>query len=105
MDSAGRRARIEQMLEAEPNDTELRYMLAMEYVSTGEDADAVRCFRDLQDRCPDYAPGYHQAARALVRLNRVSEAKEVLERGIPAATRKNDLHAAGEMQELLASLE
>jgi thioredoxin-like negative regulator of GroEL len=105
MDSPARRARIEQMLAADPNDTELRYMLAMEYVSAGDDSGAVRCFQDLQARSPDYAPGYHQAARALIRLNRVSEAKAVLRQGIPAATRKNDLHAAGEMQELLASLE
>ena len=56
-------------------------------------------------RCPDYPPGYHQAARALVRLGRIAEARAVLENGVPAAMRKNDLHTAGEMQELLASLE
>jgi predicted Zn-dependent protease len=105
MDSSARRARIEQMLETDPNDAELRYMLAMEYVSAGDDAGAVQCFEELQKRCPDYPSGYHQAARALIRLNRVSEAKAALQQGIPAATRQNDLHAAGEMQELLASLE
>jgi predicted Zn-dependent protease len=96
---------IEAMLRDEPDDPELRYMQAMEHTSLGNDAEAVRCFEELMRRCPDYAPGYHMAARALVRLNRVDEARAVLGRGIPAATRKGDLHAAGEMQELLASLE
>jgi cytochrome c-type biogenesis protein CcmH/NrfG len=105
MNTSDRRTKIEQMLELEPNDPELRYMLAMEVASGGDDAGAVACFHDLLERCPDYAPGYHMAARTLVRLNRIAEAKAMLQRGIPAATRKNDLHAAGEMQELLAGLE
>ncbi len=96
---------IEAMLREEPDDAELRYMQAMEYASLGNDTEAVRCFEELMRRCPDYAPGYHMGARALVRLGRVDEARLVLGRGIPAATRKGDLHAAGEMQELLASLE
>lgn len=103
--AVNRREQIEAMLREEPNDAELRYMLAMEHASAGDDAGAVACFAELMQRCPDYAPGYHMAARALLRLDRVAEAREVLGRGIPAAMKKNDLHAAGEMQELLASLD
>jgi tetratricopeptide (TPR) repeat protein len=98
-------ARIEAMLQDAPDDAELRYMLAMEHASAGDDAAAVRCFEDLMARFPDYPPGYHMAGRALVRLGRIADAREVLERGIPAALRKNDQHAAGEMQELLNTLE
>jgi cytochrome c-type biogenesis protein CcmH/NrfG len=93
------------MLQDEPNDAELRYMLAMEYASGGDDVGAVRCFQELITRNPDYAPGFHQGARTLIRLNRIADAKAMLSAGIPAAIRKNDQHAAGEMQELLASLE
>jgi cytochrome c-type biogenesis protein CcmH/NrfG len=105
MDTTTRRAQIEQMLQEEPNDAELGYMLAMEYASGGDDVGAVRCFQQLLQRNPDYAPGYHQGARSLIRLNRIEEAKAMLRGGIPAATRKNDQHAVGEMQELLASLD
>ena len=105
MPAKSRLEQITAMLQDEPNDPELRYMLAMEHVSAGSDAEAVRCFEELMQRCPDYAPGFHMAARALLRLNRVEETRAVLKRGIAVATRKNDLHAAGEMQELLASLE
>jgi predicted Zn-dependent protease len=96
---------IDAMLQEMPDDAELRYMLAMEHASVGNDAEAVRCFEELMTRCPDYPPGYHMAARALARLGRIADARAVLERGVPAAMRKNDLHTAGEMQELLASFD
>jgi thioredoxin-like negative regulator of GroEL len=100
-----RLGQIEAMLQEMPDDPELRYMLAMEHATSGNDAEAVRCFRELMARCPDYPPGYHQGARTLVRLGRIADARAVLQQGVPAAQRKNDLHTAGEMQELLASLE
>ncbi len=105
MATSDRRTRIEAMLTDAPDDPELRYMLAMEYVSAGDDAAAVRCFGELMRRCPDYPAGYHQAARALQRLDRIAEAREVLRRGIPAALARNDAHTAGEMQQLLELLE
>jgi cytochrome c-type biogenesis protein CcmH/NrfG len=99
-----RKEQIEEMLAADPNDVELRYMLAMEHASAGDDEGAARCFAELIERSPDYPPGYHQGARALVRLNRLGEACALLERGIPVALQQGNSHAAGEMQELLDSL-
>ena len=103
--STNRRAQIEAMLAAEPSEPELRYMLAMEHVSAGDDAGAVGCFEELIRRSPDYAPAYHMAARTLERLNRTADARDLLRRGIPAALAKGDQHAAGEMQQLLELLE
>jgi TolA-binding protein len=105
MPAKSRKEQIEEMLGDDPNDPELLYMLAMEHVSAGNDADAVGCFKELMDRFPTYPPGFHQGARALVRLNRNDEAKAVLQKGIPAALAQNNQHAAGEMQEVLAGLE
>ena len=105
MPAQSRLEQIESMLHDEPNDPELRYMLAMEHASGGNDAEAVRCFQDLIARCPDYAPAYHQGGRTLVRLDRIAEAQEMLRKGIPIALKNNNQHAAGEMQELLESLE
>lgn len=101
---SGRREKIEAMLRDEPNDAELRYMLAMEYASVGDDAGAVDRFRELIAVAPDYPPGYHMGARALSRLGRAPEAKAMLESGIPIAQRVGNFHAAGEMQELLSQL-
>lgn len=100
-----RKQQLEEMLETEPHDAELRYMLAMEHASGGDDEGAVRCFEELVAVAPDYPPAYHQAGRALTRLNRISEARTVLQKGIPVALKKGDTHAAGEMEELLNSLE
>ena len=100
-----RKERIEALLADEPNDPELRYMLAMEYVSAQDDAGAVACFEELLRRAPNYLPGYHQAARALQRLDRIAEARALLERGIPMALAQNDAHTAGEMQQLLELLD
>ncbi|MBI3821740.1 MAG: hypothetical protein HY289_03565 [Planctomycetes bacterium] len=100
-----RRDMIEEMLADSPEDAELRYMLAMEYVSTGDDGGAVRCFQELIQATPSYPPAYHQGGRALQRLNRIAEARALLLQGIPIAQKQGDHHAAGEMAELLQTLE
>jgi tetratricopeptide (TPR) repeat protein len=101
-------SRLEQiraMLADEPNDPELRYMLAMEHVSLGDDQAAVACFEELIRLAPKYAPAYHQAGRALQRLDRLDDARRLLLQGIPIAEGQGNSHAAGEMTELLQSLE
>ena len=100
-----RMQKIEAMVAEQPNDPELHYMLAMEHTSQGDDAGAARCFEKLFAVAPDYPPAYHMAGRALQRLDRIDEAKAVLQKGIPIALARNDTHAAGEMQELLETLE
>ncbi len=100
-----RKQRFEEMLTDAPDDAELRYGLAMEYVGEGDDAGAVRCFEEIMRRNPNYPPAYHMAGRALLRLSRLEDARRVLERGIQVAQQQRDSHAAGEMQELLDNLE
>lgn len=97
--------RIQAMLAEEPGDPELHYMLAMEQVSLGDDEAAVRTFQALLEAAPNYPPAYHQACLALQRLNRIAEARAMLQMGIPIAMAAGDSHAAGEMQGLLESLE
>ena len=100
-----RREQIEAMLAEEPNDPELRYMLAMEHVSAGDDAGAARVFQELIQVAPEYPPAYHMLGRTLQRLNRIAESRAALTQGIPIAQRQGNHHAAGEMMELLQSLE
>jgi Tfp pilus assembly protein PilF len=100
-----RKQQLQEMLAEEPNDRFLRYGLAMEFVSEGNDDEAVRCFHELLGIAPDYVPGYVQAAQALVRLGRPEEARVVFGRGIAIARKQGDHHAADEMEGFLASLE
>jgi cytochrome c-type biogenesis protein CcmH/NrfG len=103
--SKSRRQQIEEMIQGEPNDPELRYFLAMEHVSAGDDAGAVRCFQELFAVGPQYVPAYLQAGQALSRLGRTQEAADVLRKGIAEARRQNNVHAAGEMEGLLNILD
>jgi Tfp pilus assembly protein PilF len=99
-----RKQQIEEMLAEDPNDPFLRYGLAMEYVSAGDDEAAVRCLRELSAVDPNYVPAYQQAGQALVRLGRPDEAGDALRQGIAVARRKGDAHAADEMQGMLEGL-
>lgn len=97
--------KIEAMLADEPNDPELRYMLAMERASQGDDEGAVSAFRELVAVAPDYAPAYHMGGLALQRLGKIGEARTLLTAGIAVAMKTRNEHAAGEMQGLLDSLD
>ena len=68
MADLSRKAQLEAMLAEDPTDSFLRYGLAMEYVSEGNDAEAVQRFRDMFSATPDYVPAYLQAGQALIRL-------------------------------------
>jgi len=104
MSASSRKDQIEAMLADDPNDPFLRYGLAMEYVSAGEDETAVRCFRELLALDPAQVPAYMQGGLALTRLGRVEEARELLTRGVAAARQQGNQHAAEEMQGFLANL-
>jgi thioredoxin-like negative regulator of GroEL len=99
-----RKQQLQEMLAEEPKDPFLRYGLAMEFISEGNDEEAVRCFHELLELAPEYVPAYLQAAQALVRLGRAQEASIVFGRGIAAARTQGDHHAAEEMEGFLAGL-
>lgn len=99
-----RMEQLESLLADEPGDPFLRYGLAMEYVSAGDDATAANLLTSLASASA-YVPAYLQAGQALARLNRFAEACEVLRQGVGVARQQGDAHAEGEMAGLLSSLE
>jgi hypothetical protein len=99
-----RRQKIEAMLVDEPDDAFLRYSLAMELDKEGEHERSLAEYERLRsDRLP-YVPAFFMSAQQLARLGRTSEAADVLRAGIAQAQASGDTHAAGEMNEFLASL-
>jgi Tfp pilus assembly protein PilF len=104
MAGKSRKQQIEEMLADDPNDAFLRYGLAMEYVSGGDDEGAVRCLRELMAVDPEYVPAYQQAGQALLRLGRPDEAQAALRTGVAMARKKGAAHAADEMQGMLEGL-
>jgi thioredoxin-like negative regulator of GroEL len=110
MPATDRMRQIEAMLAEDPGDAFLRYGLAMEHASQGDDESAAKVLAELIALKADdpYVPAYLQAGQVLARLGREPQAADVLRAGIAAAGRVGTpeaLHALGEMQGLLATVE
>jgi predicted Zn-dependent protease len=99
-----RREKIEAMLAEDPNDTFLRYSLAMELRSEGNHTGSITKLTELTRDATPYVPAFFMAAQQLVDLDRVDDARSFLRDGIEEARRQGDSHAAAEMSELLASI-
>lgn len=99
-----RREKIEALLAQEPGDQFLRYGLAVEYDNEGREVDALQLFAGLTADATPHVASFFRGAQLLARLERIDQARDWLRRGIDEARRQGDLHAAGEMGELLASL-
>jgi thioredoxin-like negative regulator of GroEL len=99
-----RREKIEAMLADDPGNTFLRYSLAMELDKEGDHETSLAKFAELTRDSPPYVAAFFMAGQQLARLGRTDEARAVLSNGIEAARNQNDMHAAGEMTEFLASL-
>jgi tetratricopeptide (TPR) repeat protein len=99
-----RREKIEALLKDEPRDQFLRYGLAVEFDNEGRPDEALEIFRGLMRDQPPHVASYFRGAQLLVKLDEIEQARGALREGIEIARQQGDLHAAGEMGELLASL-
>ena len=99
-----RRAKLETMLQSEPDDPFLQYAVAKEYASEGDTAAAMSRFAALASNHPGYVPTYLQWAQLLIDAGDTPASERVLKRGIEQARRAGDDHAAGEMGALLDQL-
>ena len=104
MTSKTRKQQLEELLADDPNDAFLRYGLAMEYSSAGDDEGAIRTLRQMIADKLDYVPAYQQAGQIFMRLDRLDEAREAFQQGIALAKRVGNEHAAGEMEGFLDTL-
>jgi len=101
---SSRREKIEAMLKLEPQDQFLRYGLAGEYDSEERYDESLALFQGLMQDSPPHVPSFLRGAQLLVKLDRIADARAVLRDGIEIARQQGEMHAAGEMGELLASL-
>jgi len=98
-----RREKLEAMLNDAPEDTFLRYGVAMEYAKEGKESEALQRFGELMKDETPYVPAFFMAAQQ-VASHDVAQARTYLREGIEEARKQGDSHAAGEMSEFLASL-
>jgi hypothetical protein len=76
----------------------------MELDKEGDHEASLAKFAELTRDDPPYVPAFFMAGQQLARLGRLAEARAIVTNGIEAASAQNDMHAAGEMSEFLASI-
>lgn len=92
---------LKEFLAENPADAFARYGLAMEYSKSGQLEAALGEFKTITEHNPDYVPAYQMAGQMLHEAERADEARTWLQKGMAAAQRTGNRHAASEMQGLL----
>ena len=95
-------AALERMLEKRPDDTRLRFGLALEYQNAGRTDDAIRELRAYLAASDDEGNAWGRLAAALRQTGRDDEAREAYQRGIEAANRHGHPTMAEEFEAELA---
>ena len=96
--------KLQTLLKTEPGDAFLNFGLAMELAKVERFDESLAQFDRVQQIDPAYIAAYFQKGRTLLTMGETERAKAELTRGIAAATQYGEMHARGEMEELLASL-
>lgn len=99
-----RRKRLEAMLAEDPDDTFLRYSLALMMEADGELDGCLEILESLGRGSPPYVPALQMAGQFLAKQGRIAAARQALREGIEEGRRQGKAHAVAEMAELLASL-
>ena len=92
---------VKALVEQDPANSRVRYMLAMEYMSTRDFGAAVAELEELLRRDAAYVSAYYQAGRASEEAGNEERARQFYRDGMAAATRAGDTHALSELQAAL----
>lgn len=92
------------MLKVNPGDPFLGYGLALELLKEGDASAGTEQLKNVIAAHPDYHAAYFQLGQALAQEGEADEARAWLQKGVVAAQRAGDSHAASEMEGLLLSL-
>jgi tetratricopeptide (TPR) repeat protein len=93
---------LRKMLDSRPDDTRLRFGLALEYEKAGRWDDVVEQLRHYLDATDDEGNAWGRLGAALHRLGRDDDARDAYRRGIEAANRHNHPTMAAEFEDVLA---
>lgn len=87
-------------MEAEkPDDAFLKYAIAIEYVSSGEDEKAKPYFELLAEKYPDYVATYLHLGQLYARLGEYDKCLATYKAGIEVAQKAGDAKALSELNE------
>ncbi|MFG0330212.1 MAG: tetratricopeptide repeat protein [Phycisphaerales bacterium] len=104
MDANDRMAKLEKMLEAEPDDTFCLYSLAQEHAKRDDHDRAIEYYDRVLAIDENYLYAYFHKAKSLEAVDRMDDAKAELQRGVARARQAGDDKALGELGEYLTTL-
>lgn len=96
---------LHKLLEADPRDADLPYMIALEHAKAGATDEALAWLDRTLELDAHYHYAYFQKAKALSELGRDDEAKRAVEVGIERARETGNGKAVDELTELRRSFD
>lgn len=93
------------MLIEEPDDTFLRYAIALEQARAGRTTEAIRDLEELVSSVPEHIPSYYQLATLLAEVGRSSDAIAVCDAGALRCTVAGERKAHAELLALKDAIE
>lgn len=94
---------LEKFLEQNPDDSFVKYALAMEYIKLGDDATALSFFISVLEKDPDYTGTYYHLGKLYLRMKNRTLAEETYREGMKRTYGKEQ-HAYAELQQALNDL-
>jgi predicted Zn-dependent protease len=100
-----RLTQLEQMLKEDPQDSFLRYAIAVEYAVAGNHPEAVLRIEALIADQPDYLGAYYKLGQLYEEVRDDAKALDVYRRGAEVAKRQNNQKTFGELNTAILLLE
>ena len=92
------------MLTEDPDDTLLKYMLAMELDKASDHEASLKLLAELMHEDPPYVPAFLMAGQQHAAIGQPDQARTIWRAGIDAARRQQNEHAASEMSQFLQDM-
>ena len=92
-----RLSQLLEFLEENPNDSFIRFALALEYMKKEDYENALKYFELLIDADPNYVGTYYHLGKLYQQLDRNGDADTCYRNGIVIAEKLNDRHAYSEL--------
>ncbi len=101
---SARATALRALLEQDPNNSFVRYGLALDHVNSGDLESGVAEFRTLIANDANYCAAYYHGGQSLEKLSRPEEAAELYRQGIEATLRTGDGHTRSELEAALSMI-
>lgn len=103
--SVNRLAQLEEMLKEDPQDSFLRYAVAVEYAAAGNSSEAISRIESLITDQPDYLGAYYKLGQLYEQNAQHEKALDVYRRGAVVAKAQGNTKTLGELNTAIMLLE